>query len=251
MAPTPGIWSEPIWPSGWAVTHVEETGSTNADLLAALEAGTAADRDVLVADYQSSGRGRLDRRWEAPVGANLLVSIVSSPVPEVPAEVTQRVGLAAVAAVARLLPNANTGLKWPNDILLDDRKLGGILAQRSFDANAVVIGLGLNVGWAPEGAASLGGAKHPAEVLALLLEEFDALPDDISGLYRERLLTLGKSVRVELPGDNEDAVTGIAEGVDNRGRLLVSDEQGVTHKFDVGDIVHLRAAGPPTGNGDR
>ena len=64
-----------IWPAGWTVRHVAETGSTNADLLGALEDGSASHRHVLVADHQTAGRGRLDRTWEAPPGVNLLVSL--------------------------------------------------------------------------------------------------------------------------------------------------------------------------------
>src|SRR6056297_227208 len=122
-------------PNGWDVRHVPETGSTNTDLLEAAERGDAGDRTVLRADHQTAGRGRLDRRWDAPPGANLLVSIAFVPVPATPAEATQRVGLAAVAAVRAHLPGATVGLKWPNDVLLDGAKLGGILAQRSAAAS--------------------------------------------------------------------------------------------------------------------
>jgi len=209
--------------------------------MVAVEEGRAGDRSVLVADYQKSGRGRLDRVWEAPSGVNLLVSIAFSPVPEVAADVTHRVGLAMIAAVAKLLPNSTVELKWPNDVLLDGRKVAGILARRSFTADAVVVGLGLNVGWAPSGAASLGGIAHPAEVLASVLEHLDVLPDDVAAQYRENLATLGQSVRVELPGEAE-SVVGRALDVDESGRLLVLDECAVTHRFDVGDVVHLRPA---------
>ena len=85
------------WPAGWHVAVVEETGSTNADLLAAAADG-AANRSVLVARHQTAGRGRLDRRWEAQPGANLLVSLLFREIPEAPHVLTQRVGLAAIAA---------------------------------------------------------------------------------------------------------------------------------------------------------
>jgi BirA family biotin operon repressor/biotin-[acetyl-CoA-carboxylase] ligase len=219
--------------------HVESTGSTNSDLMAEVEAGGAGDRSVLVADYQSSGRGRLERVWEAPRATNLLVSMAFAPVPEVAVELTHRVGLATVAAVARLLPDSTVGLKWPNDVLLDGRKLAGILALRSLSADTVVVGLGLNVGWAPDGAVSLDGVAHPAEVLALVLEEFDALPDDIAQPYRENLATLGQRVRVELPAGGE-SVVGRAIDIDSAGRLVVLDDYAVTHRFDVGDVVHIR-----------
>ena len=78
---------------GWTVEHVAETGSTNADLLAT--AAQRPDRSVLVAAHQTAGRGRLDRRWDAPPGANLLVSILFHDVPAQPSELTRRVALAA------------------------------------------------------------------------------------------------------------------------------------------------------------
>ncbi|RLE20137.1 MAG: hypothetical protein DRJ50_11215 [Actinobacteria bacterium] len=106
---------------------------------------------------------------------------------------------------------------------------------------AVVVGLGLNVGWAPEGAASLACEAHPAEVLAIILAELDRLPADVNAPYRENLETLGRMVRVELPG-NADNVEGRAIDVDQGGRLLVLDECAVTHRFDVGDVVHIRPA---------
>jgi BirA family biotin operon repressor/biotin-[acetyl-CoA-carboxylase] ligase len=237
------------WPMGWDVRHVGETGSTNADLIASVVAGTATNRTVLATDHQTAGRGRLDRRWDAPPGANLLVSIVVAPVPPVPAEATHRIGLAAVAAARRFVDAdvaKTVGLKWPNDVLLDDRKLAGILAQRVPGRDAVVVGLGLNVGWAPDGAAALaahtsGRAVAPAHILEALLQELAALPTDIGAHYRDSLLTLGRWVRVELPG-SAAPLHGRATGVDGVGRLTVVDAGGVTHDLDVGDVVHVRAA---------
>jgi BirA family transcriptional regulator, biotin operon repressor / biotin---[acetyl-CoA-carboxylase] ligase len=226
---------------------VAETGSTNADLLADLDAGVVGDRCVLAAAHQTAGRGRLDRRWEAPVGSNLLVSIVFSPTPEPAVDATHRVGLAALAAARDLRPEAAMSLKWPNDVLLGDHKLAGILAQRSSTRDAVVVGLGLNVGWAPEGAAHLGDPAPPAEVLALVLEHLDRLPPSIELLYRAALSTLGARVRVELPGGA--VVDGVAVDVDPDGRLLVEDDAAVITAFDVGDVVHLRRSGRAGENG--
>ncbi len=238
------IWSAAQWPTRWSVHHVAETGSTNADLLEAYENGLAGDRTVLAADHQTAGRGRLDRRWEAPAGTGLLVSMLFDDVPDVAAELTQRVGLATLGAARKSLAAAGAartgaavGLKWPNDVLLDDRKLAGILAQRSKDG-AVVVGVGLNVRSAPPGAARLGTDIAPADVLADLLAAFDALPDIVDDIYRGELLTLGRSVRVELPGGR--VVTGLAVDVEPSGRLVVRDARGDLHRFDVGDIVHLR-----------
>ncbi len=229
----PGGWRRQPCPPGWTAWHVAETGSTNADVLAAAAAG-APDRTVLVADHQTAGRGRLDRRWDAPPGANLLVSMLFREVPSPVVELTHRVGLAVVDAVGDLASVTAT-LKWPNDVLVDGRKLAGILAQRAPDG-PVVVGLGLNVGWAPGGAAALGAPATPGVVLAAVLAAYDALPADVSERYRRALSTLGAAVRVELPGTSFE---GRAVDIDADGRLLVLDACAVTHRVDAGDVVHL------------
>jgi len=224
----------------WHVTVVGETGSTNADLLAAAVAG-APDRSVLRARHQTAGKGRRDRLWSAPPGANLLVSMLFRDVPANPHELTQRVALAAVAACSEIAAVSPT-LKWPNDLLLDGRKLAGILAQAGASAGTpapeyVVVGIGLNVGWAPDSAAALGDSFDPADVLDAMLAAYDRLPCDITESYRASLDTIGKSVRVELAGST---VVGHALDVLPDGRLVVLDECGITHRFDTGDVIHLR-----------
>ncbi len=228
------------WPPRWHVSVVEETGSTNADLLAAALQG-APNRTVLAARHQSAGRGRLDRTWEAPPGANLLVSLLFTDVPQVPHVLTQRVAIAATMAADRVA-GVNAQLKWPNDLLVDDAKLAGVLAQSTMHdgRQAVVVGIGVNCAWAPPGAARLGEGVDPLTVLHALLVAYDELPDDIAALYRSRLGTLGRSVRVELA----DAVLeGRAIDVEPDGRLLVLDACGITHRIDTGDVVHLRTQG--------
>jgi BirA family transcriptional regulator, biotin operon repressor / biotin---[acetyl-CoA-carboxylase] ligase len=216
---------------------VPETGSTNDDLLAAAAAG-APDRSVLMAQHQTSGRGRLDRRWDAPPGANLLVSLLFRRLPAHLHELTQRVALAAAAA-ARSTVGAEVTLKWPNDLMIGDEKLAGVLAQAGGvdGIEYVVVGIGLNVGWAPPGAARLGDGVAPAEVLAELLAAFDELPADIGSVYTAALGTIGRQVRVELPNG---VLEGRAVAVEPDGRLVVIDECAVTHRFDTADVVHLR-----------
>jgi BirA family transcriptional regulator, biotin operon repressor / biotin---[acetyl-CoA-carboxylase] ligase len=231
-----GIWpggSPAGWPPGWAVSVVDETGSTNADLLAAAAAG-APHRTVLAARHQTAGRGRLDRTWEAPAGSNLLVSVLLREVPDRPHELTQRVALAAAQA-AHDVAGADVVLKWPNDLLVGEAKLAGILAQAT--AGAVVVGLGMNVGWAPPGAARLGDDVDPLDVLRALLVRYDALPAEIAAEYRRRLATIGSEVRVELPAGT---VVGRAVDVDVDGRLVVVDDHRRTHRFATGDVVHVR-----------
>jgi len=212
---------------------VDETGSTNADLLRAATGGSP-DRSVLVARHQTAGRGRLDREWQAPAGLNLLVSILFREIPASPHVLTQRVGLAALAACERVSGLKPT-LKWPNDLLLDGMKLAGILAQSKRDV--VVVGVGLNIGWAPAGAARLGSDLDPLHVLHEMLAAYDELPTDPWLQYRERMGTIGQRVRVELA---DGTVSGRALDVERDGRLLIVADSGVKHRFDVGDIVHLR-----------
>ena len=224
----------PIPPS-WHVDIVEATDSTNADL-AALARDGAADRTVLVARFQRAGRGRLERSWQAPPMTNLLMSVLLRR--PATAEVTQRIGLAAVDAARRA--GVVASLKWPNDVLVGAAKLAGILAERGgTDTDPwVVVGLGLNVRWAPPGAARLGDDADPLTVLADVLDAFDQLPVDIDERYRHHLATLGRRVRIERFGD-----TLVGEAIDVRpaGELLVRTEDGVV-EVSVGDVTHLRDA---------
>ena len=237
---------------GWSVWWIAETGSTNADLLG-LSADDAPDRTVLVTDHQTDGRGRLARTWQAPPGTNLLVSIMFRRLPQHPIDLTRAVGIAAADAV-RMLTGLNARLKWPNDVLVDGRKLAGVLAQSNGD-EAIVVGIGLNVGWAPEGAARAVGTT-PHAVLVALLAELDTLlaghtrtvdhraadpsaaDQSLMTRYRQLLDTLGRVVQVELPAGE---VRGRAIDVEREGAVVIVDECAISHRIEVGDVVHLRA----------
>ncbi len=237
-------------PENWHIRRVSETGSTNTDLLQEGAQG-APDRSVLRSDYQSAGRGRLDRAWEAPRGANLLVSMLFRQVPVHTHVLTQVVALAA-ARVARETCGVNVVMKWPNDLLVNNEKVAGILAQAgSLDAQGVptfvVVGIGLNLQWAPPGATSLAAsgwthAMNPDEFLVSMLPCIDELlalsVEQMHDRYVAELGTLGMRVRAELPRDQE--IVGHATGVEVDGRLIVLDECGVTHRIDTADVVHLR-----------
>jgi BirA family transcriptional regulator, biotin operon repressor / biotin---[acetyl-CoA-carboxylase] ligase len=234
------------WPLPWRVSMVEATGSTNADLLRMASEGEP-EFCVLVADHQTAGRGRLDRVWSAPPGANLLVSILFRTGIDLPQLLTQRVAIAASRACERLA-GVRPVLKWPNDLLLDGGKLAGVLAQAGMLAGPrprphepidhVVVGLGLNVGWAPAGASRLPRGSRD-EVLFALLEQLTALPMDVHGEYVERLDTLGRDVRIEMPSG---VLSGRAIGVDEGGRLLVRPGDGsAVVAVSVGDVIHVRA----------
>ncbi len=245
---------------------IAETGSTNADLMAAARE-TPADR-VLIADHQRAGRGRLDRRWDAPPGASLLMSVaVTQPFPAAGAWlVLTALGVAAHDAVASTA-GVPVGLKWPNDLVAvgtgangTDLKLGGMLAERvdpSGRSASVVAGLGVNVNW-PEGfppelastATSvnlLGGHADRVDLVVDILLRFDALlePTPFSATacellldaYRRRCVTIGREVRAELSTGN---IEGTAIEVASDGALIVRDGQGGRHAVTAGDVVHLR-----------
>ena len=200
-----------------------EVDSTNR-VVADLARAGAVDGVVVGADHQTAGRGRRGRTWEAPPGASLLVSVLLRPAP---ALVTLAAGLAAAGA-CESVARVDIGLKWPNDLLVDDAKVGGILTEAV--AGAAVVGLGVNLAWAPPGAARLGAQVDRQALLDHYLAGLDA-PRDVLARYRERCTTLGRRVRVELP-DGE--VEGVASDVDDDGRLLVGGRP-----FAAGDVVHL------------
>ncbi len=248
-----------------ALEVVPSTGSTNADLLARAADPHSPEGQVLVAEEQTAGRGRLGRTWSSVPGGSLTFSVLLRPA-AVPAArrgwLTLLAGV-AVASAVRSVAGLNAVLKWPNDVLVGDRKLAGILAEQSPDGSAVVIGIGLNVATPleiPASAAGLvatsliaqGAGAVPREDLLLgmlgRLEHwyaaFRADPDPArSGLldaYGALCATLGQTVRVELPAGG--AVTGAATGIDAEGRLLVAGGPGdpVT-PVSAGDVVHVRA----------
>ena len=203
--------------------------STNRYLLDEARAG-APEGVVAVADHQTAGRGRLGRTWEAPPGAALLCSVLLRP-----ALAVERLHL-AVAVVALAARDALGGLpslKWPNDLLLGEQKLAGVLAEA--DLPAVVVGIGINVTWAPPGAVCLGPDASRDSVLEGLLSSLDALYGKwalVAERYQAECSTVGRRVRVELPNETFE---GVASEVTADGHLVV-DGRVVT----AGDVVHLR-----------
>jgi BirA family biotin operon repressor/biotin-[acetyl-CoA-carboxylase] ligase len=251
-----------------AVRWVAETGSTNADLLAAARSG-APDGDVLVADHQTAGRGRLGRLWEAQPGTSLLVSVLVRPRVALDKAhlLTVALGLAALDALEEVA-GVTAALKWPNDVVLPDsqvgggpvdRKLGGILAESVVTGgqlDAVVIGMGLNVNWPlglpPELAEIAVAANHAAGhevdraallvvVLRRFAEHLETIgapggPAEVSERYEQRCRTIGREVRVELA---DGSFTGTATGITDAGHLVVSTTDG-RREVTAGDVIHLR-----------
>jgi BirA family biotin operon repressor/biotin-[acetyl-CoA-carboxylase] ligase len=223
--------------------------STNRYLLEVAREG-ALEGVVAVADEQTAGRGRLGRTWVAPPGASLLVSTLLRPAlpPESLALVTMAAGLACIAAV-HTLGGVEGRLKWPNDVVVDDRKLAGILAEKEGDA--VVVGMGCNVHWEefPDDLAAIATAcnlcgDRPITREALLAEwlvEFDARlarPYDVIGEATARSATLGRRVRVEVPGRTYEAG---AVALTEHGHLVVRTAGGMESTVSSADVIHLRA----------
>ena len=239
----------------WQVRRVAETGSTNADVVTLATAG-AAEGTVLVADYQSAGRGRLGRSWQAPPGTGLAVSLLLRPT-KVPAHrwtwLPLLTGVVVVEAL-RSHPGAEATLKWPNDVQMGSAKLAGILVERVDGpaGAAAVVGVGLNISAAPSGATSLLAAGFPGtsrdEVLAAFLDRFarrygqwrigvgDPQPWLVQA-YSDGCDTLGREVEAHVPG--QPTIFGRAVAVDGDGRLVVRTSSGDV-AVGAGDVTHLR-----------
>jgi BirA family transcriptional regulator, biotin operon repressor / biotin---[acetyl-CoA-carboxylase] ligase len=251
----------------WTLDAVASTGSTNADLQAraAAEPGGAEGR-VLVAEEQTAGRGRRGRTWSSVPGESLTFSVLLRPASVPPGRrgwLSLLTGV-AVASAVRTLTDVQAVLKWPNDVLVGDRKLAGILAEQSPDMSAVVIGVGVNVATPADAlpvaatglaatslAVEAGGAVSREDLLLAVLDQlerwyvaFRSDPDpENAGLlteYRALCGTLGRAVRVELPAGR--VLTGTAVDIDADGRLLVkepaSDAPAVA--VSAGDVIHVR-----------
>ena len=236
-----GLWTE--------LTVVAETPSTNAHLLDSARRGTA-EGAVLIAEQQTAGRGRLGRTWISPPRAGLAVSVLLRP--DVPARalgwLPLLAGVALVEAVRRIA-ELDAVLKWPNDLLIGDRKCAGILAEAV--PGAVVIGIGLNTTLREHelprpDATSLqlaGAACYDRDpllraILRGLADWYTRWRDDPGGCglreaYVLHCATLGRRVRVELPGGHH--LDGEATGIDLDGRLIIGGEP-----VAAGDVVHLR-----------
>jgi BirA family biotin operon repressor/biotin-[acetyl-CoA-carboxylase] ligase len=255
--PAPHRRARPAAPPGegaWDIRSFASIDSTNRYLLDEARAG-APDGVVAVADHQVAGRGRLGRTWEAAPGTALLVSVLLRP-----ALAADRLGLVTMAAGVALaeaveaVAGVRAALKWPNDLVVGERKVAGLLAEAELAGGAVravVVGVGCNLGagaYPPElahTATAIEVAAGRSVARDLLLDAFlDALDRrvaDVGGVvdaYRRRSATLGRRVRVELGADR--ALTGAAVAVTEAGALVVRDDTGIEHVLAAGDVVHLR-----------
>ena len=235
---------------------VERTGSTNADLLAGVRAGTAAPGAVLVALDQDAGRGRLDRRWYAAPGTSIALSAAVRP--PTPPDTWALLPLLCGLAVARVVRGygLDARLKWPNDVLVGGRKLCGILVEVGADPAGgltAVAGIGVNVA---QTRAELPGPQATSlalegvnvgriPVAAAVLHELGTVLESwhtaapALDAYRTLCATIGSAVRVQV--DAATTITGTAETVGDDGRLAVRAD-GAVRWFAVGDVVHIRGA---------
>lgn len=240
---------------GWSVEILPETPSTNAVLSARARAGAPAG-SVVTTEHQIAGRGRLDRGWTMPPRAALAVSALLRP-DGVPAERWPWLPLMTGVAVAGTLRDLGyaAGLKWPNDVLIDGRKVCGILVERveTPTGPAAVVGVGLNTSLAADElpvptATSLeiesGTPVDRTEVLAALLgrltaayDSWLASPDRLEADYRALSVTVGEQVRAELPDGS--VLAGRATAIDRHGRLVIAHD-GKETPVGAGDVVHAR-----------
>ncbi len=243
-------------PSSFDIHRFATIDSTNTWVMNQARSG-APEGLVAVAGEQTAGRGRLGRKWIAPAGGSLLMSVLLRPI-SLPADrlhlATAAVAMAGADALA-LIAEVSPSLKWPNDLLLDDKKVAGVLTEVDGPAPngslAVVVGIGINCTWPAELPSEIadiaiaanhvaGRPVHTEDVLDALLENLsarlDAGWDAIAREYASRVATVGREVRVELA---DESFTGLAAEVEADGALVVITDAG-PHRVLAGDVVHLR-----------
>jgi BirA family biotin operon repressor/biotin-[acetyl-CoA-carboxylase] ligase len=205
-----------VAPDAARVVRLESVASTQ-DIARDLPIGS-----IVIADHQTAGRGRLEHRWEAPPGSALLASFVLAPNPLL----SLAAGVAAAEACAQ-----GVRLKWPNDLLLGGRKVGGILVEAT--AAKAICGIGINLTWAPQGGAALNQPRDwLLDRLSGDLARWTSAPaKDVIARWRDLSETIGRKVRVQLP---DRAFEGIAQDINERGELIVDGEV-----VSAGSVRHL------------
>jgi len=255
---------------GRRIDLFEQLSSTNLEATALGESGVEHGT-VVIADRQTAGRGRLARTWFSPGGANVYCSLVlraNLPVNRMPEWLSWLPLITALAAseAVESVTSAPVSLKWPNDLLMSGRKVGGVLCeniQASRSGPFQVIGIGINVNMAPEdfpselraSATSLWNETHTVvdrnRLMAQLLLELEQCIEELAGhgpqqlalAYQRRCSTIGRKVRASLATGVE--LTGYAESIGQDGSLRISTDPGAHRDRAVdlraADIVHLRS----------
>ncbi len=225
--------------------------SSTMDVARRLAESGRAEGTLIVADTQTSGRGRFNRPWASPPGTNLTFSIVLRPSPEL----LRDVNMAATVALVRCIRDM-TGLKptvkWPNDLRIGSKKVCGVLVEGALagDASYVILGIGMNVNYDPSPvldppaeatslASELGRDVSRLDVLRSFLRTFDALyrtldaGDSLYQEWRSCLDTLGQHVRVRWGDTTEE---GMASNVDRNGDLILRRADGSTVSLNAGEV---------------
>ncbi|MBU6313454.1 MAG: biotin--[acetyl-CoA-carboxylase] ligase [Actinomycetales bacterium] len=230
----------------WRVSVVDVTTSTQSDLAALVRSGKAKPGDVIAANFQSAGRGRLSRTFEAPKNSALLFSFYIQPKRK--KEDWGWIALIAGISVAQALGKVKATVKWPNDILVNEKKISGLIAEIVGDG--VVIGIGINVGMSLEELPVLTATSLAIEgvsdidrneILAKVLSQFesnfitwDEGDDSVAQIYTSLSSTLGTKVQIHYP--NDEIEKGLAVAISPRGELVLDSGRRV----QAGDVVHLR-----------
>ncbi len=233
----------------WRVSVVELTGSTQNDLLQLVESNNALDGQVIATEFQSNGRGRLDRTFQAPAQSALLFSFYIKPRKERSdwGFIPLIAGLSLVRAITTIDTAMNVSLKWPNDLIINEKKCAGIIAQTTNEG--IVIGIGLNVSMTPnelpvstatslaiEGSTITDRNLLLSHLLNTFAELFEAWEEgsELLDEYASASSTIGKKVRIELPG-GENLEATVAR-ISHTGELVLDDGRHVS----AGDVIHLR-----------
>jgi BirA family biotin operon repressor/biotin-[acetyl-CoA-carboxylase] ligase len=242
---------------GTTIYLLQEVDSTN-DEAAALAGRGEAEGAIVIAEAQRRGRGRLGRRWQSPRGLGLYLSVILRPtIPPYGAPVLTLMGAVAGVEAIERTTGLTTGLKWPNDLIVHGRKVGGMLSEMAVEGSRlmhVILGIGINVnqteadfdGELRQTAGSLRvEAGHPVDRTAIVrsfcesldgwYERFlsDGSPPILEHV-RRRCLTLGRQVTAR-SGDQE--ISGLAIELDGDGRLVIRDASGGLHHLLAGDVT--------------
>jgi BirA family biotin operon repressor/biotin-[acetyl-CoA-carboxylase] ligase len=238
-----------------------ETGSTNHDLLALAASDQHPEFFTLITEFQTAGRGRLNRKWQAATGSSVMASVLVRPSFKNDSAIGWLSLMMAEAVKSALAEvGIESKIKWPNDVLVKGQKISGILAEANSDLSAVVVGFGINVNQSAqelptgsatsllvEGATSLDRDSLLAQTLShfqqLYLDFVEAGGDALASGLRAKIIessaTIGELVEVSFP-DGSSAV-GEAIGIDEGGRLQVLSSTK-TLTVSAGDVLHLRTA---------
>jgi BirA family biotin operon repressor/biotin-[acetyl-CoA-carboxylase] ligase len=252
---------------GHTIDYHPSTSSTMQVAHRLAEDASTRSGTLVVAEEQTAGMGRLQRRWEAPMAQALLVSLIlkNEHLPSNLAHLPMMAGVAAVRAIAAELSELidELGLKWPNDIMLGEdlahaRKVGGVLIETSYvheQPQYAIVGIGINVNQSSDALPEVPPQAPPPTSLRLAIGRMvdrtsllialcraweDLLLTSMHDIYQEwrnLLLTLGQPVTVLFHRDGHRQLHGVAVDVTVDGALVVVDEAGRSHLLDAGDVT--------------